>query len=202
MVFTGVMDHGSASRGGHWLWGGSRSRSGRREPTASGSPWTTIGPLATNGSRASHGCATCPPGTFIGSGGQPKRSRPRRLKHSPLPHDVPHPGCPVPPRLARPGVPGYTFGYTPADHRRDRSPLWNVSAVPNHLAVMRWLHIYRSITGLPVWDGAQRTTGSNGFRRGTRTCSVLVAAGGSALTGSDPGRGLAADRAPAGRGEM
>jgi hypothetical protein len=30
---------------------------------------------------------------------------------------------------------------------------------------------------------------------------VLVAAGGSALSGSDPGRGLAADRAPAGREE-
>jgi hypothetical protein len=85
------------------------------------------------------------------------KSRPRRLKPSPLTHTIPsqrvHPCLDVSPV---PGCPGYTFGYTPADHRRDRSPLWNASAVPNHLAVMRWLHIYRSITGLPVWDGAQQ----------------------------------------------
>src|SRR5674476_892504 len=75
---------------------------------------------------------------------------------SPLTHTIPsqrvHPCLDVSPV---PGCPGYTFGYTPTDHHRARSPLWNGSAVPNHLAVMSWRHIYRSITGLLVWDGSQ-----------------------------------------------
>ena len=32
--------------------------------------------------------------------------------------------------------------HPPTDHRRARSPLWNGSAVHNHLAVMSWRHIY------------------------------------------------------------
>ena len=51
-------------------------------------------------------------------------------------------------------------------------------------------------------DHLQKESGSNGFDPSGSAGSVLVAAGGSALTGSDPGGGLAADRAPAGRGEM
>src|ERR1035437_685791 len=53
------------------------------------------------------------------------------------------------------GVPVTHLATPPTDHRRARRALWNGSAGPNHLAVMSWRHIYRSITGLLAWDGAQ-----------------------------------------------
>ena len=75
-------------------------------------------------------------------------SRPRRLKHSPLTHTVPsqrvHPCLDVSPV---PRCPGYTFGYTPRRPPPRPQSMSNVSAAPNHLAVMRWLYIYRSTTG-------------------------------------------------------
>jgi hypothetical protein len=99
-------------------------------------------------------------------------ARPRRLKPSPLTHTIPsqqvHTYRDVSPI---PECPGYTFGYTPADHSRGRSPVEqrlgpnNVSALPIHLAVMLWLNIYGPITGRPAGDDTQSLIGQpNGGR--------------------------------------
>jgi hypothetical protein len=94
-------------------------------------------------------------------------TRPRRLKPSPLTHTIPsqqvHTHRDVSPI---PGCPGYTSGYTPADHSRSRGPN-SVSALPIHLAVMLWLNIYGPITG-PAGDDAQSLIGQlNGGRVST-----------------------------------
>jgi hypothetical protein len=55
------------------------------------------------------------------------------VKSSPLPHAVPSQPVHLCRRVSTVSDrPGYRFGCTPADHRRSRSPLSNVSAVPNH----------------------------------------------------------------------
>jgi len=61
---------------------------------------------------------------------------------------------------------------------------------------LRARRLFRSRNG----GGRRETTGSNGIYRASLAGSVLVAASGSALTGSDP-RGPSADCAPAGREE-